>query len=67
MTHVHSRPTIKSNKKVKLQPSDCIDLFVIDYIFWCYSRKINMMMMMIINRAVIVILHAIVDIDNTSA
>jgi len=28
------------------QPSDCIDLFVIDYIFLCYSQKINMMMMM---------------------
>jgi len=27
------------------QPSNCIDLLVIDYIL-CYSRKINMMMMM---------------------
>ena len=28
------------------QPSDYFDLFVIDYIFLCYSRKINMTMMM---------------------
>jgi len=30
------------------QPSDCMDLFVIGYVFVCYSRKINVIKMMIV-------------------